>query len=140
MNYKKYYENQAASGMAVFRGHANQRGHGLGGIFRTLFNYIMPIFKTHALPVLKQGAKIVGSEAIKTASNIANDAIRGRNIHEASREHLKEAVNSLSAQAQSNLQSGSGSRKRKYNQKNTQNNNILKKPSLKSRRASDIFD
>jgi hypothetical protein len=141
MDYKRYYENQAGSGMAVFRGYANQRGHGLGGIFRTLFNYIMPIFKTHALPVLKQGAKIVGTEAIKTASNIAHDAIKGRNIKEASREHLKDAIDALGAQAQTHLQTGSGSKKkRKYKQMNIERNYIFKKPQYKNRRVRDIFD
>jgi hypothetical protein len=140
MDYKKYYESQAGSGMTVFRGNPYQRGHGLGGIFKTLFNYIMPIFKTHALPVLKRGAKIVGTEAIKTASNIANDAIKGRNIREASREHLEEAVDSLSAQALSNLQTGSGISKTKYKKRKINNNYIFKKPFYAKRRVRDIFD
>jgi hypothetical protein len=55
MNFKEYYENQAGSGFPVFTGYANQKGHGLGGIFRTIYKFILPLFKTHALPVLKRG-------------------------------------------------------------------------------------
>jgi hypothetical protein len=52
MNYKEYNENQAGSDFPVYRGYANQRGYGLGGIFKTLYKFIMPMFKTHALPIL----------------------------------------------------------------------------------------
>jgi hypothetical protein len=64
MNYKQYYENQAGGEYPVFRGYANQRGFGLGGIFKTFYKFILPIFKTHALPAIKKGAAVVGTEAI----------------------------------------------------------------------------
>ena len=139
MNYKKYYEEQAASGFPVFRGYPNQRGHGLGSIFKNIFKFVLPLFKTHALPVLKRGAEVVGAEAIKTAAGIANDAIRGKNIRDSAREHVSDAINVLSEKAQSSLQSGSG-RKRKYLKPKKKNNFILKKPRLQLRRVYDIFD
>jgi hypothetical protein len=93
----------------------------------------MPIFKTHALPFLKKGAEIVGTEAVKTAANIANDAISGKNVREAAREHLSSAVNTLSTKAQSGVQLGSGGKRKKKI-------GIIKKKAKKSRRIRDIFD
>ena len=129
MNYREYYENQAASGYPVFQGYANQRGYGLGGIFKTLYKFIMPLFKTHALPVLKKGAEVLGTEAVKTTANIVNDAISGRNVKNSAQTHLTDAVNSLSSKAQSVIQGGSGKRKRKF-----------KRKSIGSKRKKDIFD
>lgn len=145
MNYKEYYENQAGSGFPVFRGYANQRGYGLGGMFKTFFKYIMPMFKTHALPALKKGAEIIGAEAVKTAANIANDAISGKNVKDAAKEHLNEAVNTLSTRAQQNLQRGSGvRRKRKLNINDftlkSMPRNIFKNRKIPARRIRDIFD
>ena len=98
----------------------------------------MPLFKTHALPVLKKGAEVVGTEAVRTAANIANDAISGRNFKEATRERLNEAVNSLSTKAQESFQSGSGrKRKRTLNSRKTF---ISKKTRKGFRRIRDIFD
>ena len=83
MSYIEYYKNQAKSQLGggqvrVFRGAQYQSGHGLGGIFNTLKNtfiWLLPILKTHAVPALKTGAEIIRKELIKTASNVANDAI-----------------------------------------------------------------
>jgi hypothetical protein len=139
MNYKEYYENQAGSGFPVFTGYANQKGHGLGGIFRTIYKFILPLFKTHALPVLKRGGEVLGSEAIKAVSNIANDVITGKNIHQSTKDNVKDAINNLSQKAQSSLQEGG--RKRKKNMgKKIKNSFIQPKISKKIRRLKDIFD
>lgn len=108
MNYQEYYENQAAGGYPVFRGYANQRGYGLGGIFKSIYKFILPLFKKHALPVLKKGAEVVGTEAIRTAANIANDTISGQDVKSSAEKHLKAAVDNLSNKAQNTLQRGSG--------------------------------
>ena len=47
----------------------------------------MPLFKTHALPLIKKGA-----EAVKTVANIATDAIKGKNLNESTAEHMNEAL------------------------------------------------
>lgn len=137
MNYKAYYENQIGSGLPVFAGYANQRGHGLGGIFRKLSSFILPLLKTHALPFLKRGGEAIGNEVIKTASNIATDAISGKNLEKSAKENFQEAVNNLSQKAKNVLQSGSGKkivkRKRSFD-------SSFKKPKLKYRRLKDIFD
>jgi hypothetical protein len=52
-----------------------QKGYGLGGTFRRLFKWIVPIFKKHALPVLKSSAKVIGTEAISTIGDISKDII-----------------------------------------------------------------
>ena len=135
MNYKKYYEDQIGSDYPVFRGYGNQRGHGLGGIFKTLFRFIRPIFETHVLPLAKKGALALGSEAVKTVTNIANDAINGKNVKESVKGHFHDAVKSLSDQAQVNLQAGSG-KKRKIVKKQF----IVKKRKNHFRRLKDIFD
>lgn len=138
MDYKSYYENQIGSGVPVFYGAKYQRGHGLGSIFKSFYRWISPIFKTHALPILKEGASVLGQEAIKTAANIANDTLSGKKLEESAIERAKEAVDSISSKANSYIkrnQSGSG-----YKRKNIGQKNSLPKKRNISRRRQDIFD
>jgi hypothetical protein len=110
-----------------YRQLCRQKGHGLGNIFKSFYKWIVPIVKTHAMPVLKEGASVLKNEAIKTVANIANDALAGKKISEAAQERTIEAVNSLSQRAQ---QKGSGiKRKRK-----------AKSVHFKKKRFKDIFD
>ena len=53
-----------------------QKGYGLGRVFSRLFRYIMPIIKEKGLPILKS----VGETALKGVSNLANDALKGKNF------------------------------------------------------------
>ncbi len=62
--------------------------------------------KTHVVPVLKVAAKFVGSEAIKTAENIATDAINGKELNESVKERAKESIGSLSEKTQAIIQKG----------------------------------
>ena len=64
MDYLKYYEDQSGKGIPVFHGSKIQRGYGLGSIFRSFFRWVVPLFKTHAMPLIKEGAKAVGSEVL----------------------------------------------------------------------------
>ena len=65
IGYKNYYYNQLrGSGLPVFTGYPNQKGYGLGGVFRQLFNWFAPLIKTHALPLLKKGGEVVGTEVL----------------------------------------------------------------------------
>lgn len=90
MNYKEYFINQASKSqyggnLRTFRGSQFQSGHGLGGLFNTLrnsFSWLLPILRTHAVPALKSGAEVVGRELIKTATNIANHKLSGKNLKE----------------------------------------------------------
>ncbi len=45
--------------------------------------------------MLKEAAKFVGSEAIKTAANIATDAIDAKDLNESVKERAKESIGSL---------------------------------------------
>jgi hypothetical protein len=136
MDYNKYYENQVGSGIPVFQGARQQRGYGLGSIFRKFFGWVMPIFKTHALPMIKRGAQTVGTEAIRSATNIATDALSGKDIQTAAKERTIEALDNLSNKAQGVLQSGSG---KKYKRpKKRKLPLIFKKKQIK--KSHDIFD
>jgi len=127
MKFDEYYQIQSGGGLPVFQGYSRQKGHGLGNIFKSFYKWIVPIVKTHAMPVLKEGASVLKNEAIKTVANIANDALAGKKISEAAQERTIEAVNSLSQRAQ---QKGSGiKRKRK-----------AKSVHFKKKRYKDIFD
>jgi hypothetical protein len=133
MNYEAYYKNQVGSGLPVFQGHRYQQGMGLGNMFRSFFKWFAPVFKTHALPVLKSGAKTVGTEAIQTVANIATDAIHGKNT---AKERSTEALNNLSSKAKAYIQQGSGHKKGKKRK-----TKIICKSSKKRRtRVKDIFD
>lgn len=74
MSYNRYFEeqakNQLGGNLKVYTGTTYQNGYGLGGILNTLrksFSWILPILKTHAVPLLKSGAESIGREMIKTA-------------------------------------------------------------------------
>jgi hypothetical protein len=108
MDYKTYYLNQAGGHYTSYVGARRQRGHGLGGIFKKLFRYVMPFIQSHAVPMIKQGVSALGAEAIKTAGNVATDMIKGSDFKNSLRTHSTEAVENLSKRAQSNLQTGSG--------------------------------
>lgn len=147
MNYKNYYLNQAGGQYNVFRGVARQRGYGLGGMFKSMFRYILPLFKSHALPVIRRGAEAIGTEAVRAASNIATDAIKGEDIKQSFQHHANSAIENLSTQAKNRLQSGSG-RKRLYRKReNSIKSPVKRKVSFntpfqknKIRRIADIFD
>jgi hypothetical protein len=56
-------------------GAKNQKGYGLGNVFRSFYRWIVPVFKTHALPLLKEGANAKGTETVKTIAKVANDTL-----------------------------------------------------------------
>ena len=111
MDYDDYYMQQIGSGLPVFKGSRYQKGMGLGSMFRSFFRCILPVFKTHALPAIKSGAKAVGSEAVRSVANIATDAINGQDIEESAKKHAIDSFNTLSTKAKQAIQSGSGYKK-----------------------------
>ncbi len=70
--YEDYYVNQAGSGLRSFAGTRFQRGHGLGGIFRSLARI--------AAPLLTKGAQAVGKQLLKTGKRVAADVAAGSNV------------------------------------------------------------
>ncbi|CAF0802710.1 unnamed protein product [Brachionus calyciflorus] len=69
-----------------------QRGYGLGGIFRNIFRWVMPLVREHAFPI----AKSVGKELFRTASNVAQDALNGNDPKESVIQRLKESIKNIS--------------------------------------------
>ena len=65
--YIQYYLNQAGGDLDGFMGAQTQYGAGLGGIFRNLFSFAMPLFK--------RGLNIVKPHLKTAATNIAGDVI-----------------------------------------------------------------
>lgn len=133
MDYKSYYLNQAGQGLPYFQGVSYQRGYGLGGIFRNIFRWVMPIVKEHALPTVKT----FGKELIKSVTNIANDSLNGHDFKDSAKKHIVETVkNTLN-----NIHKGDGlilkpgitinSNKRKLKRKKKSNSKY---------RNLDIFD
>jgi hypothetical protein len=97
--YERYYVNQVGSGMPVYRGSTNlQRGHGLGGIFSSLFR--------SALPLLKQGAKAVGRQALQTGVDIAQDVMSGQSVKSAAKSRLKTAGRNMGTKVLNKIQKG----------------------------------
>ena len=54
--------------VTVFRGSPLQRGHGLGGLFKTLFRVTVPVLR-RAAPIVKRAAVRAGKSAAKRGVN-----------------------------------------------------------------------
>jgi hypothetical protein len=100
------YHQKGAGGMPVYYGARYQRGMGIGIMFKSFARWILPVAKTHVVPVLKDAAEFVGSEAIKTAANIATDAIDGKELNKSVKERAKESIGSIIEKIQSIIQKG----------------------------------
>lgn len=90
MSIESYYLNQAA-GMPSFSGPLVQQGHGIGGIFRSLFRTVVPLFQK-AAPVLKSVAKSAAKEAVRTGANVVDDLLDGDNIKDSLSKRGNEAI------------------------------------------------
>lgn len=127
MNYEKYYNDQARENIPVFRGSTYQRGHGFGSVFKKLFRWIVPIVKENAKPIVKK----VGREAVKTAVNIASDALEGQNFKDSAKKRIIESIKNVSGQT------GDGILKRNgYKRKRKKSKKVL----IRKTRKLDIFD
>lgn len=91
---ESYYLRQATGGMSHFSGPASQQGHGIGGIFSSLFRAAVPLFRK-AAPVLKSAAKVVAKEAARTGVNVLNDVVDGSSLKSALIERGSEGVERL---------------------------------------------
>ena len=95
MSLENYYSNTGEPSFPVYRGIRYQKGYGLGRVFSRLFRYIMPIIKEKGLPILKS----VGETALKGVSNLASDALKGKNIKQSAEERLMETFSELKNKA-----------------------------------------
>ena len=62
-----FLRQQCGGNIAGYRGARFQRGYGIGGIFKSLARYAIPLFK--------QGAKVVGKRALQAATEVGHDVI-----------------------------------------------------------------
>jgi hypothetical protein len=67
-----FLRQQRGGNIAGFRGARMQRGYGIGGIFKSLARY--------AIPLLEQGAKVVGKRALQAAVEVGQDVLQGKNV------------------------------------------------------------
>ena len=124
-------------GIPYFAGPAYQRGHGIGSLFRGLFRF--------AMPLLKQGAKAVGRQALQTGIEVAGDMLENRPIKESLRTRVREAGSSLRTKAENKVNefhSGSGrrrARKRKAPVRIGPPTLKRRKRISKKRKSRDIF-
>ncbi len=88
--YDDYYLRQIGGGISVYQPY-NQFGYGLGNIFGSLFR--------RAIPLLKQGANILGKQALTTGGHILDDALSGKNIKKAAKDRLKQGGKDLGRSA-----------------------------------------
>lgn len=116
--YDEYFDVQRGGGRTgyggishVYIGSPNQRGHGIGSFLGGLFRRI--------LPLLKQGARAVGKEAVRTGINVATDIMdSGVRPKEAFKTRLRESGENLKRKAEeklSTLMQGSGYKASKIN-------------------------
>lgn len=127
--YHHYYSQQAGTGVGiVYRGVPHQRGHGigsfLGGLFRSVF------------PLLKSGAKAIGSEALNAGMGLLTDVINARPLDESVKTQLKNVSANLKRRADKkidSMMSGSGYKTKRLSKKTP----IRKKP-LKRRGVAKI--
>ena len=65
-----------------------QKGHGLGGIFRGIRNFFMPLARrvvtTLNKPEVKRVLKTIGKETLNTGSELVLDSIQGNDIQSTS--------------------------------------------------------
>lgn len=135
MDYNQYYLNQAGGAYDIYRGPLYQKGYGLGGAFRRFFKWIIPLVQKHGAPIIEKGINTVGNQVVSSASDLAVDIIKGKDMKEAANEHFETAVENLKRKAEDALEGKGikrGRKKKSYV--------ILKKSTKNKSRKLDIFD
>ena len=82
-----FLRQQRGGNIAGFRGARMQRGYGIGSIFKSLARYAIPLFK--------QGAKVVGKRALQAATEVGQDVLQGKNVKEAFKSRGKQAASDV---------------------------------------------
>ena len=117
--------------MLIYRGGRRQRGYGIGGMFKSLFR--------SAMPILKQGGKIITKNALELGKNVLSDVSRGeKDIGKLFERHgMSAAMNTAGdiADAGEKAVTGNKGSKRK---KNALTSRQAKR--LKGRAFTDIYD
>ena len=106
-----FLRHQRGGNIVGFHGASMQRGYGIGGIFKSLARF--------AIPLLKKSAATVGKRAIKAATDIGKDVLGGKTFKESTKSRGREVVKDLAEQGAKTLlrQAGRG-KKRKLGEHN----------------------
>ena len=131
-HYEDYYTRQVGRGFPVFQGPRNQRGFGLGGILGGLLK--------SAMPLIKQGAKTLGRQAIRTGVDIAKDALSGQDLKTAAKSRIKRAGRDLTQRAIHSLDSRLTHGGRRGIKRKTRGRRATSTSGKRARRSLDIFD
>ena len=83
--YDDYYRRQSGGEIPVFIGRRYQRGHGIGSLLGGLF-------RRFVMPFVRDNAKKVGANLLRTGMNIAGDVMSGRNLKESAKEHVSRGI------------------------------------------------
>ena len=102
--YETYFSKQANQEYPVFKSISFQKGYGfgLGSIMKKLFRFIIPIIKTHAVPILKS----VGATTLKGVNNFGMDALSGVPLRESAQNRFNQSLDELTEKA--NIKTGQG--------------------------------
>lgn len=134
--YLHYYSHQAGTGIgAIYKGAPYQRGHGIGSFLGGLFRSV--------LPLLKNGAKVVGKEALNAGVGLLSDMLNVQPIDESIRSRFKTATSNLKQKADKKIDSimnGSGYKIRRQKRKRVTSKNTLKQKGSKKIKHSNIQD
>ena len=102
--FKNYYLNQAqqkGGHLVAFHGARNQRGYGLGGIFRGLYRWAIPHLQS------------VGQRALKEGVGVAQDVLNGEKLGDSVLKRGEKVIGSMASQNASQKGAGQKGRKRK---------------------------
>ena len=105
-----------------------QRGYGIGGIFKSLAKYAIPLFK--------QGAKVAGKRALQAATKVGQDVLQGKNVRESVKTHRGKVIKDFVEQGARTLlrQTGHGSKRRR-----SQRSNLIQQPRSKNwKKSQDV--
>ena len=107
-----FLRQQRGGNIAGYRGARFQRGYGIGGIFKSLARYAIPLFK--------QGAKVAGKRALQAATEVGQDVLQGKNVRESVKTHRGKVVKDFVEQGARTLlrQTGHGSKRRRSQRSN----------------------
>jgi hypothetical protein len=74
-----FLRQQHGGNITGYRAARFQRGYGIGGIFKSLARYAIPLFK--------QGAKVVRKRALQAATEVGQDVLQRKNVRESVKTH-----------------------------------------------------
>ncbi len=93
-------------------------GSGLGNVLRKLHNWMLPVLKTHALPLITSGAKTFGKEALRSAANIATDSLSDIKFMDSLKSRSMEGINNIHKKIEDQIGNGIKRKKKKISSHN----------------------